>query len=200
MSEMYGVRKDLQPKADELFYKRWSPRAFMKHEFTKEELDKILDAGRWAPSCFNEQPWHFILSTPKTFDDFLNLLDPANQTWCKNVSILGFVINKKHFKMTGEENSFAQFDSGSAWVSMALQASTLGYHMHGMGGIHKEEIVKHFKIDTAKWNVICGFALGKREPDVVKLNLPKSLVDMERPNTRKKLEDIYSFGSFDPKI
>ncbi|RZN63074.1 MAG: nitroreductase family protein, partial [Methanonatronarchaeia archaeon] len=35
-------------------------------EFTDEDVDKnrlysVLEAGRWAPSGLNNQPWHFIL-------------------------------------------------------------------------------------------------------------------------------------------
>jgi len=36
------------------------------YEFTNKKvkeshLNKILEAGRWAPSCTNTQPWHFII-------------------------------------------------------------------------------------------------------------------------------------------
>ena len=29
------------------------------------DINKILDAGRWAPSCSNFQPWHFIVIQDK---------------------------------------------------------------------------------------------------------------------------------------
>lgn len=29
------------------------------------DIVKILEAGRWAPSCTNTQPWHFIVVKDK---------------------------------------------------------------------------------------------------------------------------------------
>jgi len=40
---------------------RRSIRKFKDQEVSKEILDKILDAGRWAPSGMNTQPWVFII-------------------------------------------------------------------------------------------------------------------------------------------
>jgi len=28
----------------------------------EEKIVELLEAARWAPSCFNNQPWRFILS------------------------------------------------------------------------------------------------------------------------------------------
>jgi len=40
---------------------RRSIRRYKKDPVPQEELDKILDAGRWAPSASNLQPWKFIV-------------------------------------------------------------------------------------------------------------------------------------------
>lgn len=40
---------------------RRSVRKFKDKKIPKEVLDKILDAGRWAPSGMNTQPWVFIV-------------------------------------------------------------------------------------------------------------------------------------------
>lgn len=40
---------------------RWSPRAFADREVKPQDLRKIFEAARWAPSSNNEQPWRFIL-------------------------------------------------------------------------------------------------------------------------------------------
>ena len=41
---------------------RWSSRAFdASYELTQHELLAILEAGRWAPSANNGQPWRFWL-------------------------------------------------------------------------------------------------------------------------------------------
>lgn len=38
---------------------RWSPRAFDSKKVSRDEIMSLLEAARFAPSCFNEQPWRF---------------------------------------------------------------------------------------------------------------------------------------------
>jgi len=40
---------------------RRSIRAFTREEVSEEEIEKILDAARWAPSAGNIQPWIFVV-------------------------------------------------------------------------------------------------------------------------------------------
>ena len=42
------------------FLNRWSPRAFTGETISETELLTILEAGRWAPSAYNSQPWRFV--------------------------------------------------------------------------------------------------------------------------------------------
>jgi len=47
----------------EIIAKRRSVRKFKEKNVPKKVLLRILDAGRWAPSAGNTQPWHFIVVT-----------------------------------------------------------------------------------------------------------------------------------------
>ena len=40
---------------------RRSIRKYKSTEVEDEKVDTILQAGRWAPSASNKQPWHFIV-------------------------------------------------------------------------------------------------------------------------------------------
>jgi nitroreductase len=52
----------IDPKAFlELIKERRSIRAFLDKPIPEEEIEMILEAGRWAPSASNRQPWNFIL-------------------------------------------------------------------------------------------------------------------------------------------
>ena len=42
---------------------RRSVRGYAHAEVPKEKIEKILEAGRRAPSAMNAQPWHFIVVT-----------------------------------------------------------------------------------------------------------------------------------------
>ena len=45
----------------ELAKKRKTTYEFGNKKIKDSDLKKILEAGRWAPSCSNSQPWHFII-------------------------------------------------------------------------------------------------------------------------------------------
>ena len=177
---------------DALFYQRWSPRSFNKKPIPEQTLKTIFDAARWAPSCYNDQPWRFITSSGEhDFDFFYNLLTEFNQSWTQHTSLLGFVVARKHFEHNGKLNQLATFDCGAAWLAMTLQARKLGLYTHGMGGIKRDEVYQAFALDTAKFEVICGFALGYI--DSAKL-LAKDVADREKPSPRKPLAQIWQRG------
>ncbi|MCF7794021.1 MAG: nitroreductase family protein [Candidatus Cloacimonetes bacterium] len=189
----YSNRKPGQD-ADELFYKRWSPRSFQKEELPCETIKTIIAAAHWTQSAFNEQPWRFLTSTKDTFDKFLNLLVERNQMWAKNASVLGFIIAKKHFSQNDKNNRWANFDSGAAWMGLTLQARKLGLYTHGMAGIKRDEVYSKFGIDKERYRVICAFALGIIDKPE---KLEKSFQKDEKPSARKTLEEVWKIGSWE---
>jgi len=48
---------------DEVVVKRRSIRKFKEEPVPEKVLKKVLDAGRWAPSAGNSQPWRFVVVT-----------------------------------------------------------------------------------------------------------------------------------------
>ncbi len=45
----------------DLMKRRRSIRSYKSDPVPQEYIDKILEAGRWAPSSANSQPWDFII-------------------------------------------------------------------------------------------------------------------------------------------
>lgn len=55
----------------ETIYKRRAIRKFKQQLIEKDTVEKIVDAGRMAPSAINKQPWNFyILRKPETIQAF----------------------------------------------------------------------------------------------------------------------------------
>lgn len=180
-----------QPITDKLFSERWSPRAFKNTDIPSVALEAILDAARWSPSCFNEQPWQFITAsnTPGgRFEEFLTLLVDANQHWAKTASVLGFIVSKRHFDHNQQENSTATFDCGAAWMAMTLQARLFGLFTHSMTGMHYDEAYSSLKVDASTHQIICAFALGVMDSAD---SLPEPLQRKEKPSPRKPLTQIW---------
>ena len=71
---------------NELLAKRWSPYGFKDQQVAPADVRSLLEAARWAPSSYNEQPWSFFIATkdePGEFERLLSCLVEANQAWAK---------------------------------------------------------------------------------------------------------------------
>lgn len=182
------------PDSDKLFYQRWSPRSLKKTPLPDEVVESIIDAARWSPSAFNEQPWLIITSsTDDEFNAFLDLLIEQNQKWAKNASLLGFIFAKRNYEKDSSPNRLASFDCGAAWMAMTLQARMYGLYTHGLGGIVREKTYGIMNVPEASFEVICGFSIGVIDQAEI---LEDEFKAREFPSSRKPLDEIWKKGKF----
>ncbi|HPO10709.1 MAG TPA: nitroreductase family protein, partial [bacterium] len=59
---MENIAKTDHPVMD-VIKRRWSPRAISNRPVEPEKLRIVLEAARWAPSCYNNQSWRFLVAT-----------------------------------------------------------------------------------------------------------------------------------------
>lgn len=176
--------KELHPQ----FLNRWSPRSFKNEPISNKELTSLFEAARWAPSCYNEQPWFYAYAQEETKRQaFLKVLVEGNQQWAKTAPVLAFCFARKHFKKNDQKNDWAHFDAGAATVSMAFQALHLGFYIHPMAGFSKEGALDVTGLSPEKYDAMCAIAIGKVGPPA---NLPESLQAKESPNSRQDLENM----------
>jgi nitroreductase len=135
------------PKTDHpvlpVIAERWSPYAFEPRAIEREKLLSCLEAARWAPSSYNEQPWTFLLAERTDADAFgrlLGCLVDANQAWAKNAGALLITVVTKLFSKNGKPNRAAEHDIGLASGNMVLQATALGLQGHQMIGIEPAKV------------------------------------------------------------
>lgn len=177
---------------DPIFLDRWSPRAFDRSAMPPADLATILDAARFAPSASNHQPWRFLYAHrgDAHWDRFLSLLVPFNQDWAKHASVLLYVLSEK---VMGDKPSYTHsFDAGAAWGMLAIQASMLGYHTHGMAGVDYARAAESLKVPDS-FRVECAIAIGRIGDPA---DLPEALRAREVPSGRKPLEEIAWAGDF----
>lgn len=177
-----------------IFPARWSPRAMSGEPITRDELHRLLEAARWAPSSYNEQPWVFLYALRGTpnFDTFMGLLVDANKAWASEAGALLVVTTSTVFTMNGKPNPVAVFDAGSAWENLALQASEMGLVAHGMAGFDADAARKALSVPDDR-AIPAMIALGK--PGEVG-DLPEKLREMEQPSPRKAVSEISREGGF----
>lgn len=173
---------------DSMFLDRWSPRAFADEPLTARELHTLFEAARWAPSCFNEQPWRFVYATePEPRRRLLECLAPKNQAWAGRAPVLMFLLARRRFAQGGKENRHAPFDAGAAWMALALQARKLGLYAHAMAGFSQEKAYAALGADREEYLVMAAIAVGRPGDPA---GLPEDLRAMESPNGRKPHAEV----------
>lgn len=178
-----------------MFLNRWSPRAFDGSTMSADDLRTILDAGRWAPSSFNYQPWRFLYATrddAANWSRFLDLLIPFNAIWAKEASVLLFILSETTMGSPDKPSHSHSFDAGAAWSAIALQSHLLGYHAHGMVGIDMDKTKAELGVPDG-FRIEAAVAIGRMGDPAT---LPEKLQEREVPSPRKPLDEIAYPGNF----
>lgn len=169
---------------------RWSPRAYTDRQLGSEELKKVFEAARWAPSSGNEQPWRFLVGAKgsDTYEKIASALVPFNQQWARNAPVLILGIARTRFSQNGNPNGYAAHDLGAATAYLVLEATALGLQAHQMAGFDQAKAREAFGIPE---DYLLGSvtALGYQgDPDT--LANEKHRAGELAPRTRKPLTEI----------
>lgn len=141
---------------------RWSPRAYDEHyQLSGHDLLSILEAGRWAPSANNGQPWRFSVASKG--DKFFAPLTEAfgrNGEWSHRANAY-IVISTKNVKEDGSPYGSSHFDAGLAAQNMMVQAAELGLSAHPIGGMDRDAVRALLNLDSTL-DIVAALIIGKR--------------------------------------
>src|SRR5436309_2349651 len=187
------VRKADHP-IEKLLIDRWSPRAMSGEPISREELMRLFEAARWAPSSFNAQQWRALYARRETehWPVFFNLLVEANKVWAKNAAVLVVFISRKTFEYDDEPSVTHAYDSGAAWENFALQGFRQNLVVHGMEGFDYERARSELRIPD-EFQIEAMAAVGR--PGSKEL-LPEKREKRESPNDRRKVIESILEGPF----
>jgi nitroreductase len=191
-------QRTVQHPIDPLFVERWSPRAFDHGPMPQADLDILLEAARWAPSAFNYQPWRFLYAhrDSGSWERFLNILIPFNQTWAQHASVLLFILSDTLMDQAEPAQPKAShshsFDAGAGWACLALQATRIGYHCHAMTGVDFEKARTALNVPE-RFRIEAAVAVGRRGAKSI---LPEALQAREQPSGRKEITRFAFEGVF----
>jgi len=140
-----------QVPIDATIANRWSGRAYDdKKAVSYEQVLALLEAARWAPSCFGDQPWRFIVwnknTDAKAWQSAFDCLVAGNQAWVKDAPVLLLVCADTLFNHNQQPNRWSQYDTGAAAENLCLQASSMGLMAHQMGGFNADAARDAFAI------------------------------------------------------
>jgi nitroreductase len=109
--------------------KRRSVGRFESTEVKDDELEEILEAGRWAPSWLNKQPWSFIVvKDQKTKEKLSEVVPTTFVQGLKEAPVCILVI------VDPEEDPYHFVEGGAvASQNMALAAHSMGLQSSWIG-------------------------------------------------------------------
>ena len=177
-----------------LLLKRWSPRAMTGEDVGRDELMRLFEAARWAPSTRNEQEWRFLFARngSEHWPTFFGLLADGNKPWCEKAAVLVVIVASRNFSNTGATNPVHLFDTGASFENLALQGSSMGLVVHGMAGFDYDRARSELGVPD-DFAVAAMCAIGRPgDPD----DLPPDLREREKPSPRRPVAESICEGSF----
>ncbi|PCJ32853.1 MAG: nitroreductase [Gammaproteobacteria bacterium] len=155
-------------KIEKVIAERWSGRAFDPSMLiSNEDIVSLCEAARWAPSCYGDQPWRFIIwnreQDKSAWQQALDTLSPGNKEWAQHAPLLILAASVKTLSHNGSDNRWVGYDTGAASISLCLQATSLGLMSHQMGGYDSDKLRLTFSLpdEIECWAMI---AIGHPAP------------------------------------
>ena len=181
--------------------KRRSPLVFRGDDLEKHKIEALVEAARWAPSCFNKQPWKYV---------FVHKKDPSRRNleaalalgngWAKRAPYLVAVGANPDEACKTNNLPYYAYDIGLSVMTLSIEAEHQGLRVHLMAGWNEVE-VKHALGFPERYRVIVVFALGY-ESDVKSIweNLEERIKEkLAGSRKRKPVNQNFFFNKFSEK-
>ncbi len=143
---------------------RRATRALSEKKLEKDIVERLMTAATFAPSCFNSQPWRFmVVQEEEGLEKLQNALSGGNY-WAKKAPVMVVVATKIAFDAQLPDNrEYALFGTGLATENLLLQAMKEGLYAHPMAGFDPLVVKEIFAIPE-DYIVITLIAVGYPGP------------------------------------
>jgi nitroreductase len=156
---------------------RRSIRNYKAEEVPQGTMERILEAGRYAPSADNEQPWHFIVVTEPEIKEKL-----SKGRWNSFIRDSAFTVVGCAYTGDAYARKWSTVDTTIALQNMVIAAWSLGIGSCWVGDFEEAEVKRI--LDVPKdWRIISLISFGYPNETPSK-------------TTRKTLKQIVSYNRF----
>lgn len=163
-----------ESKVIDTILSRRSVREFMDRQISREEINTILNAGRWAPSGLNNQPWRFVVvRNPETIHQLSECTHYSGIVAGAPLLIAAFLDTERSYHRTKDVQA-----AGASIQNMLLACCDLGLGAVWLGEIlNQNEKVNSILNCPSKLELMAVLAIGEPSPG-------------KRTSTRKALSEI----------
>lgn len=146
----------------DLIKSRRSVRKYKQEDLKKGDVHRIVEAGIWAPSGLNNQPWKFKILKAEEKDGLCKFTKYAQIIKDASVAVCVFLDEKAAYNRDKDIMAI-----GACIQNMLLRAYELGIGTCWLGEIlnRKKEVVDYLKVcsDNELMAVVAlGYPLGKQ--------------------------------------
>ncbi len=161
--------------------RRYSVRAYQDKPVEEDKLNRILDAGRVAPSARNRQQWKFVVVRDAGMCK--QLAAAAEQEWLARVPVIIAVVG-----LEPDKNMFCGIPSDPVDCAIAIDHMTLAAVAEGLGTCW----IGHFDQDAC-----CTLLDVPPTAKIVEMLTLGYPADKQKAKPRKSLREIVSYEKFD---
>ena len=151
---------------------RRNVRTYTDRPIAREDLDRILEAGRRSPSSSNRQRWDFVVCTDRRQLQDLSKVWRSGRHVATSAATVALVAPRSE---DGSSGASVQYDLGQVTMSMMLAAADLGIGS-GHSAVSDQELARR----------ILGFPGDRFCAWLIALGYPadRPLAPIRRPNRR----------------
>lgn len=165
---------------------RYANRALSREPLPGDTMNALIEAASFAPSCFNEQPWRFLIAQGERREKLMAALTPKNQAWAGSAPVLLLAAAKRTFTQGGKPNPWCLYDTGCACGFLILEAERRGVVAHPMGGFDRAAAARAFSLPE-DLEAVTVIAIGL--PGDVR-TLSEADQQRNHPNPRKPIAEL----------
>ncbi len=170
-------------------------RALSPEPVPREALERLVEAAHLAPSCFNNQPWRFVIAQGEALAKVKAAL-PGGNYWAKTAPAIVALASHRDLDCKLSDNrDYFLFGCGMATGFLMLQATQMGLVAHPIAGYDPIAVKEALGIPP-DYVLITLIVVGRRGD-------PSTLSDKHRalelgPRDRKPLPTVLMWDRFTP--
>jgi len=161
----------------ELLLTRRSIRKYRQEQISQDNLHSILEAGRYAPSASNGQPWRFIVLTDQDIKDKLSRRQWSGFVRDSAVTIVGCA-----YEGDAYSRRWSTVDTTIALENMVIAGWGLGIGSCWIGDFDEAEVRRILEVPK-EWKIIALISFGYPE-------------EIPAAPPRRQLSEIVSYNRF----
>ena len=173
---------------------RRAKRALSTEPVSQQDVDLLIQAAHLAPSCFNSQPWRFVVIDEEETLAAVKDAMPKGNYWTAPAPVIIAVASHRDLDCALSDNrDYFLFGCGLAVGNLLIQATQMGLVAHPIAGYNPVKVKEILEIPE-DYTLIALVIVG-RPGDVSQLSEQHRKTELG-PRDRKPLSEVASRNRF----